>query len=179
VDASATIRLPAHPGNNYKEEPPVLMPATARSETEASDEVLMAQLGEGNREALAILFRRYARLVRAIAYRSVRDASEADDLVQDVFLLVHRDAKAFDGAKGAASSWIFQIAHRRAISRHRYLSSRHFYQQVNLDNLAEEPQAATIQHGNPIEDMFGEVRFQPRSCGSLPKPTRNLATAFC
>jgi DNA-directed RNA polymerase specialized sigma24 family protein len=77
VDASATIRLPTLPGNNDKEASPVLMPATADSATEASDEVLMAQLGRGNREALAILFRRYARSVRAIAYRSVRDAAEA------------------------------------------------------------------------------------------------------
>jgi RNA polymerase sigma-70 factor, ECF subfamily len=56
-----------------------------------------------------------------------------------------------------------QIAHRRAISRHRYLSSRHFYQQVDVDNLGSElqdPQAANIQHGNPIEDLFGEVWFQ-------------------
>jgi RNA polymerase sigma-70 factor (ECF subfamily) len=123
----------------------------------------MAQLGGGNTEALAILFRRYARSVRAIAYRSVRDAAEADDVVQDVFLLVHRDSKAFDSAKGTARNWIFQIAHRRAISRHRYLSSRHFYQQVDLDNLGgelQDPQAAAIQHGNPIEEMFGAVGFQ-------------------
>jgi hypothetical protein len=46
------------------------------------DEVLMAQLSEGNEEALAVLFRRYACTVRAIAYRAVRDASEASSIEQ-------------------------------------------------------------------------------------------------
>jgi RNA polymerase sigma-70 factor (ECF subfamily) len=58
---------------------------------------------------------------------------------------------------------IFQIAHRRAISRHRYLRSRHFYNWVDLDDLAGElrdPRAGVGQVGNPIEEMFGEAGFQ-------------------
>jgi RNA polymerase sigma-70 factor (ECF subfamily) len=161
MDASATIRLPTLPDTKDKKEAPKCAATTIGACSEASDEVLMVQLGEGNREALAILFRRHARTVRSIAYRVVRDASEADDLVQDVLLLVHRDAKAFDPAKGTAHSWIFQIAHRRGISRHRYLTSRCFYQQVDLDNLAGElvDPKTTIQHGRSIQETFVESDF--------------------
>jgi RNA polymerase sigma-70 factor (ECF subfamily) len=130
---------------------------------EVSDEALMVQLGSGSREALAMLFRRYARTVRGIAYRALRDSSEADDLVQDIFLVVDRDAKAFDAAKGAARSWICQIAQRRAISRHRYLRSRHFYNRVDLDHLAgelEDPHASAGQAGDSIEETFGESGFE-------------------
>jgi RNA polymerase sigma-70 factor (ECF subfamily) len=165
MDAFTTIRLPEIPGNEDQDRDGSLALASTPTcidlDGKVADEVLMAQLGEGNREALAVLFRRHARTVRAIAYRAVRDASEADDLVQDVFLLVHRDAKAFDSGKGTARSWIFQIAHRRGISRHRYLTSRHFYQQVDLDNMAtelEDPQA-NPQHANLIREMFGEADF--------------------
>jgi RNA polymerase sigma-70 factor, ECF subfamily len=132
-------------------------------QAEASDEDLMTQLGEGSSEALAILFRRYAHAVRSIAYRAVRDGPEADDLVQDIFLLVHRDAKAFDIAKGPARAWIFQIAHRRAISRHRYLSARHFYVRVDLDDLTGElgdPRPFIGRPGNSINEAFGETGFQ-------------------
>ena len=123
----------------------------------------MCQVGKDNREALAILFRRYARAVRAVAYRAVRDASEADDLVQDIFLVVNRDAWAFDRSKGSARAWILRIAHHRAISRRRYLSSRHFYNRVDLDDLAGElgdPRASIGQAGNPIEESFREEDFQ-------------------
>jgi RNA polymerase sigma-70 factor (ECF subfamily) len=148
---------------------------------EVSDEIVMAQLGEGSTEALAILFRRYAHVVRSIAYRAVRDGSEADDLVQDIFLLVHRDARAFDCAKGSARAWILQIAHRRAISRHRYLTSRHFYNRVDLDDVANElggPHIDVGRAGNPIEETFGEPGFQ-RVFGELsPNQRETLRLHF-
>ena len=105
---------------------------------EISDEALMLRLCEGSREALAALFRRYARLVRAISFRVLRDASEADDLVQDIFLLVHRDCKTFDSSKAPARFWILQMAYRRAISQRRYLTSRHFYSRLDLDDAASD-----------------------------------------
>lgn len=103
-----------------------------------SDEVLIARVCQADAEALASLFRRYARVVRAVSYRVLRDTSEADDLVQDIFLLVHRDCKAFDSSKGSARFWILQMAFRRAISRRRYLAARHFYTRIDLDDAADE-----------------------------------------
>ena len=45
----------------------------------------MAGVCEGGREALAFLFRRHSRIVRGVAYRVLRDPSEADDLLQESF----------------------------------------------------------------------------------------------
>lgn len=99
-----------------------------------SDELLVARLCDGDKEALSCLFRRYASVVRAVSCRVLRDTAEAEDLVQDVFLLVQRDCKAFDGSKAPAKFWILQMAYRRAISRRRYLTSRHFYTQTDLND---------------------------------------------
>ena len=87
------------------------------SETILSDEALIAEVCLGGREALAILFRRYARVVRGVALRVLKDGAEADDLVQDVFLLIHRLCRAFDSSKASAQFWILQMTYRRAISR--------------------------------------------------------------
>lgn len=106
--------------------------------TGTSDELLMARVCEGNKEALASLFRRYARVVRGVAYRVLRDASEADDLLQDVFILIHRLCRTFDSSRGSARFWILQMTHRRAISRRRYLTSRHFYSRLDLDQAAAQ-----------------------------------------
>ena len=59
--------------------------------------------------------------------RILRDDSEAEDLLQDVFLFVHRNCTIFDSSKAAVRSWIVQITYHRAIDRRRYLNSRHFY----------------------------------------------------
>jgi RNA polymerase sigma-70 factor (ECF subfamily) len=67
----------------------------------------------------------------------LRDASEADDLLQDIFLLVHRLCGTFDSSKGSARFWILQMTYRRAISRRRYLTSRHFYTHLDLEQAAD------------------------------------------
>lgn len=100
---------------------------------DASDASLMAELCGGSREALALLFRRYADIVRGVAYRVLRDASEADDLLQDIFVLIHRFARTFDSSKASVQFWIVQMTYRRAISRRQYLNARHFYSCVELD----------------------------------------------
>jgi RNA polymerase sigma-70 factor (ECF subfamily) len=93
----------------------------------------MVGVGEKGGEALALLFRRYSRLVRGVALRILRDASEADDLLQDVFLFVHCKAPIFDPNKCSVRSWIVQMTYQRAIDRRRYLQSRHFYTRLDLD----------------------------------------------
>ena len=100
---------------------------------ELSDEHLILNICKGDLDALASLFRRYARIVRGVAYRVLRDASEADDLLQDIFFLIHRLCRTFDSSKGSARFWILQMTYRRAISRRRYLTSRHFYTRLDLD----------------------------------------------
>jgi RNA polymerase sigma-70 factor (ECF subfamily) len=98
----------------------------------------MREICHGSTEALSLLFRRYARIVRGVAYRVLRDTSEADDLLQDIFLLIHRLCKTFDSSKGPARFWILQMTYRRAISRRRYLTSRHFYTRLDLDQAANQ-----------------------------------------
>src|SRR5580698_2970375 len=130
MDSSITIRLPDLAIAKQQDRPGEL----CLSEGESSDDALIARVCLGSREALAILFRRYARLVRGVALRVLKDASEADDLLQDIFLLIHRLSRTFNESKGSAQSWIVQVTYRRAISRRRYLNSRHFYTHVKLDD---------------------------------------------
>jgi len=59
-------------------------------------------------------------------------------MLQDIFLLVHRLCGTFDDSKGSARFWILQMTYRRAISRRRYLTSRHFYTHVDLDEAANQ-----------------------------------------
>jgi RNA polymerase sigma-70 factor, ECF subfamily len=136
VDASVTIRIPSLTTAEEPSQTPsssLNLPATNPS---VSDETLVAQIRWGSKDALADLFRRYAPAVRGVALRVLKDQSEAEDLLQDIFVLIHRLCKTFDSSKGSAQFWILQMAYRRAISRRRYLNSRHFYTRVELDDQA-------------------------------------------
>ena len=128
----------------------------------------MIRICDGSREALAILFRRYARLVRTVAMRILRDDSEADDLLQDVFLFVHRNCSIFDSSRAAVRSWIVQMTYHRAIDRRRYLDSRHFYTRLDLDGVADllDPRSAGWQDDDPFR--FIGRKYDPP--GTSPHP---------
>ena len=123
-----------------------------------SDEVLLRRLLDGDREALSVLFRRYARMVRAVACRILRDESEADDLLQEIFLYIFRKCALFDGTRGSARSWIIQVTYHRAIDRRRYLISRHFYTHLGLDKAEmAESKAEVAFYEQSMEGMLGTV----------------------
>ena len=123
--------------------------------TEGSDESLLTQIKIGDNEALAILFRRYARMVWSIAERILRSPAEADDLVQDVFLLIHRRASVFDSSKGTARSLIVLMTYQRAFTRRRYLNARHC--QAPID--AAERAANAVAPSLPLYDQSVEAHF--------------------
>jgi RNA polymerase sigma-70 factor (ECF subfamily) len=134
------------------------VPRIAGTTGEYSDEHLLARTSEGDREALSLLFRRYAHMVRALAERILRDASEAEDLVQEVFLFVFRKGALFDPERGSARSWLAQVTYHRAFDRRRYLVSRHFYSNLELQEAVfreEEPATLTALYQDSIEAALG------------------------
>jgi RNA polymerase sigma-70 factor, ECF subfamily len=125
--------------------------------TEASDDLLLAEICRGDREALAVLFRRYARAVRNVGQRILRDKAEADDLVQEVFLYIHRKSALFDSSKGSAGSWIVQVAYTQALLRRRRLKSQGFYLSGITDKPVEcDPDGDKGAHyDQTVEGLFG------------------------
>ena len=79
------------------------------------DEELMRQVAEGSAEALRLLHRRFARLIFGVAVQTL-DRAAAEDLVQDVFLAVWRNAGRFDPERGTVRSWVLQITHFRLLN---------------------------------------------------------------
>ena len=120
------------------------------------DESLVARVGAGDVDALAALFERYARLIRSVAVRILRDAAEAEDLVQDLFLFIQRKCGIFDSSKSTARSWIVQMAYHRALDRRRYLKSREFYAQPYFPaNGAQVVGKPTTENDYSADAVFG------------------------
>jgi RNA polymerase sigma-70 factor (ECF subfamily) len=117
-----------------------------------SDNELMEQLRAGHKDALAVLFDRYHRLVLSVALRIVRDPGESEDVVQNVFLDVYRAVEKFDPAKGNTKIWILQYAYHRAINRRQYLNARRFYTQEDISDLG------TVEAGP--SSMLGKLNVE-------------------
>jgi len=162
MNSSVTIRLPGFAVATDDSQTPQAPAAPLVVDSAVSDEALMAQICDGSREALAVLFRRYARLVRTVAMRILRDDSEADDLLQDVFLFVHRNCSIFDSTRAALRSWIVQMTYHRAIDRRRYLNARHFYTRLDLDGVADllDPRSQSREDDAGFGSSVGNTTIQ-------------------
>src|SRR5882762_1066102 len=101
----------------------------------ACDNELLQQLVLGNDDAFAIIVDRYQRLIYSVAYRYVKDAGEAEDVVQIVFLDVFRKKGLFDPSKGTLKMWLLQYAYTRSINRHYHLQHRHFYSRLSVEEI--------------------------------------------
>jgi RNA polymerase sigma-70 factor, ECF subfamily len=140
-----------------------------------SDEALLASLRDGHSDALAVLFDRYCRLVMSIALRILRDAGEAEDLVQSIFLEIFRSAAHFDPAKGTAKVWILHYAYHRGFNRRQYLNLRGLYeppQKLAPDESVAGAHAASL-------DVMESARTVRQALGKLDKAQRRtLELAF-
>jgi RNA polymerase sigma-70 factor (ECF subfamily) len=81
----------------------------------AEDDALVARLRAGDREALGQLFLRHANPVRRLLVSVMGPSDEVEDLVQDVFLGVHRSIAGFRGT-ARFSTWLHRIAVNTALS---------------------------------------------------------------
>lgn len=157
MDSSATIGFHGavsrtRTATNYNGEN-----ASRSAETHETDETLIVRVQIGDREALSVLFRRYAHPVRNIGQRILRDRAEAEDLVQEVFLYIHRRSGLFDSRKGSGSSWIIQVAYTQAFLRRRELKSHGFYLSGITDKPSECHQSSDkgAEYDQSVEGLFG------------------------
>lgn len=132
------------------------IPTEQTIEEGVPDEVLLLRFTDGDDQSLGCFFQRYGRLLRSVATRILRDASEAEDLVQDLFLFIHKKSVIFDSAQSSARSWIVQMAYHRAISRRRYLVTRQFYRHEDVDGVSGQVVGvATTENDYSAEAVLG------------------------
>jgi RNA polymerase sigma-70 factor (ECF subfamily) len=78
---------------------------------------LIQRVGRGDQAAFSDMYDSVAPLVHGVVLKIVRDPSQAEEVVQEVFVELWRVAPRFDPARGTVTSWVATIAHRRAVDR--------------------------------------------------------------
>lgn len=98
------------------------------------DAALIRSLQGGCEQSFEILFTRYWKLVFAIAWKTLRQRSEAEDIVQDVFFTVYQRSDRYDPSRASVRTWIAQFAYFKALARRKALRAA---AAGNLDELKE------------------------------------------
>ncbi|RTR22411.1 sigma-70 family RNA polymerase sigma factor [Azospirillum griseum] len=90
-----------------------------REDETISDEALMADAAAGDRKAFGLLTRRHLRRSIALAQRVVGNASDAEEVAQDVFLQIWANADRWRGDGTRFTTWLYRIVVNRAIDYRR------------------------------------------------------------
>jgi RNA polymerase sigma factor (sigma-70 family) len=85
------------------------------SAVDDADRAVLVRLADGELDALEDLYDRYKTMAYSIAYRITNDATLAEDVVQDAFLGVWRNAARYIEGRGSVKTWLLSIVHHRAI----------------------------------------------------------------
>ncbi|MGH9240862.1 MAG: RNA polymerase sigma factor [Vicinamibacterales bacterium] len=96
----------------------------ARESPDESDQALIERTAAGDREAFATLYRRHQGSVYRFARLMTGSSTAAEDIVQEVFLVLMRDAARYDADRAALTTYLFGMARR--VTRRRLLRERRF-----------------------------------------------------
>jgi RNA polymerase sigma-70 factor (ECF subfamily) len=132
---------------------------------------LVGRIATGDREAFSRFYDALAGAALGLIRRIVRDPAAAEEVLQEVFLQVWREAPQYDRRRGTPEAWLVMRARTRAIDRLRSMRRRDRTFGVPLDESVARQEVA----GEPNPGVAAEGRgLVQAALGSLPVPQRRV-----
>lgn len=152
------------------------MRGKARTPTahENEDAQLVARLANGDEAALEPLYDRYGKLVYSLALRIVHDSPTAEEVTQEVFVRLWRNAASFAAERGSLQTWLLRITHNLALNEVRRRQSR----PVTADHFDWAVEGALLvdhhAEGDPAMALWLRERAEriQNALKQLPEPQR-------
>jgi RNA polymerase sigma-70 factor (ECF subfamily) len=141
---------------------------------EPSDLELMLGIQKEDPEALSKLYDRYNGILKALILRVIHNESEADDLLQEIFMEIWNQSKNFSAHKGKPLGWMVTLARRRAIDG---LRKKQAYARAEerLQSETEQQPDAWVHNATEEEISFGDTRQLVRKVISGLPPAQQQA----
>src|SRR5688572_16537460 len=136
---------------------------------ELADSDLMARTAQGDREAFALLYRRHHAIVYRFARLMTGSASAAEDIVQEVFLVVMRDAGRYDATRAALPTYLYGVARHQ--TRRRLARDRHF---VAFESDASDAYSHCTNDPSATMERRESLQRLRRAIVSLPRRYREV-----
>ena len=108
-----------------------------------ADEDLISLIDAGDAEAFSTLYERHSRAVYSLAYRMMGERQAAEDLTQDAFIKVWRNAASYRVERGSVRTWVLSVAHNRGIDQLRaHASQRRTQDKIEASAPRSQPSEA-------------------------------------
>ncbi len=125
----------------------------------SSDSVLLAAIRSGDERAMTEIYERYSPTVYSVALRILGDTSAAEDILQDVFMQLWRNADVFNPERGSLPGWLAVITRNRAIDS---LRKRRPEADITETVVSIEPDlAGRVDWSRMLEKIRGTLEGMP------------------
>jgi RNA polymerase sigma-70 factor, ECF subfamily len=104
----------------------------------------LARVAGGDRAALQLIYQDTSAKLFGVCVRILNDKSEAEDVLQEVYLTVWRKAASFDPARASPITWLVAIARNRAIDRLRATAGGRRLEPIEAAENMRDPAPAAI-----------------------------------
>jgi len=133
----------------------------------------MSYLVQNDPRALQVLHDRYHAMLKSIIIAVIHDETEADDVLQEVFIQLWTHAANYSAAKGKAAGWLITLARRRAIDR---LRQRHAYQMATerLENSCKPSNPHEVASADNDIDNVDLRNYLNSLLQTLPVPQKEV-----
>lgn len=128
------------------------MPLLSHPFPKADDGALVRRMAQGETEAFSEFFERHHSSVLSIALRILHNVTDAEDLMQEVFLELWCTSKTYDPSRGSVKAWVFRYAYHRALNRKNYIFRHSFEPELKSDAVVSPDPNAQLWKGLPITD---------------------------
>jgi RNA polymerase sigma-70 factor (ECF subfamily) len=142
-------------------------PGASTSPEIAADVALIRRIVARDERAVGELYDRHNRLLFGLILRILRDRSEAEEVLQEVFLQVWNRAETYNVGLGSPAGWLVRIARNRAIDRLRANA-------VRLRTLDAAPPPEDAASPEASAALSEQQRAVARALATLPTDQRTL-----
>jgi RNA polymerase sigma-70 factor (ECF subfamily) len=88
-----------------------------------TDVEMISRISNRDGSAFDLFYDRYAQIIFSLCVRILNDKQEAEDVMQEIFVQVWKQAGKFDSSRASVKTWLFTIARSRSLDRYRSLKA--------------------------------------------------------
>jgi RNA polymerase sigma-70 factor (ECF subfamily) len=140
------------------------------------DAALLSRLLQRDVSAFEQLYERHSRLVYGLVLRILQQAATSEEVVQDIFLQLWRNARHYDSSRGPFVPWLLTLARNRALDHLRLKSERQRRLEEQTDVLPAVFAAPDYEHA--LDEKRRAERVLALMASLVPQQKRAIELAY-
>ncbi len=138
---------------------------------ELPDSTLIDRIGDGDKQALQEVYRRYGKFVYSVAMKLLQNVEEAEEATQDAFLILWEKVETLGQNSAKLLPWLLRIVRNRSIDRLRKTNRRLPSANAILDDAVEKPSLEPAEKETALDELVTKERAEAvkQAIESLPE----------